>query len=148
MRKIIALYASANKGKTCTLNILIDLLSLVSSESNVWKTKEGWGWFKINDITVGVCTPGDDKSSIDSNINYFNKNECEVIVTAARTKGETIVELEKLEKKECCPILWFPKEDNEENNKLIASELFRLVLDEVDNINEWYAVTNNRDNRL
>ena len=50
MRKIIALYASANKGKTSTLNILIDLLTLVSSESNVWKSNEGWGWFKINDV--------------------------------------------------------------------------------------------------
>lgn len=140
MRKIIALYASANKGKTSTLSILIDLLSLVSSESNVWRTKEGWGWFKINDVAVGVCTPGDDKSSIESNINYFNENECEVIVTATRTKGETVTELKKLEKKKNCPILWFPKEDNEEKNKLIASELFRLVLDEIDNINDWYGV--------
>ena len=140
MRKIIALYASANKGKTSTLSILIDLLSLVSSESNVWRTKEGWGQFKINDVAVGVCTPGDDKSSIESNINYFNENECEVIVTATRTKGGTVTELEKLEKQENCPILWFPKEDNEEKNKLIASELFRLVLDEIDNINDWYGV--------
>ena len=48
--------------------------------------------------------------------------------------------MEKLEKQENCPILWFPKEDNEEKNKLIASELFRLVLDEIDNINDWYWV--------
>lgn len=132
MQKIIALYAPANKGKTTTLNILIDLLSIVSSECNVWKTKEGWGWFVINDKVVGVCTPGDNQTVIKENIDYFNKNECDIVVTATRTKGCTVKELEKLEKKEKCPIEWIKKEDDENKNKIIASEIFRKVLDEID----------------
>lgn len=47
MKKVIALYASADKGKTKTLNKLIDLLSLISDYYEICRSDEGWAYFEI-----------------------------------------------------------------------------------------------------
>ncbi len=131
MRKVFALYAPANHGKTTTLNILIDLLCIVADSYNVWRDREGWGWFVINGVTVGVCTPGDNQDVIKNNIRYFNENGCEIVVTASRSKGGGVKEIEKLEKKEKAELEWIEKEDSQKLNKLIASDIFRKILNEV-----------------
>ena len=51
MKKVIALYASADKGKTQTLNKLIDLLSLISDYYEICRSDEGWAYFEIR----GCC---------------------------------------------------------------------------------------------
>lgn len=87
MKKVIALYGAANRGKSTTLNILMDLLVEVSDYCNLEKNCDGKGLFVIKNKTIGVCTSGDNQEEIKNNIEFFKKNECEIIVTSTRTKG-------------------------------------------------------------
>lgn len=127
MKKIIALYGPQNRGKTTTLKILIDLLSVVSDANAVWKEDgEAWGWFKISARTVSVCSSGDNADIVKENIAEFK--DCDIFVSATRTKGGSVSEIEKLASKENVEIDWIEKFDDENKNKLIAACLFQKVL--------------------
>lgn len=64
MEKIIALYGKPKIGKTTTLNILIDMLRIVSSSYEIEKEYDGRATFKFAKKTISVCTPGDDVGTI------------------------------------------------------------------------------------
>ena len=51
MQKIIALAANKDQGKSTTLNILIDLLSSIADECEIYRDSlvDSWAWFKINE---------------------------------------------------------------------------------------------------
>lgn len=131
MKKIIALYGAANKGKTTTLNILVDLLAVVSDYYNIERYYDSKAMFVINKKNIGVCTPGDNQEEIKKNIDFFNKNECEIIITATRTKGDGVTELEKFTKKQGIEIDWIIKENNPELNGLVAADIFRRIINEI-----------------
>lgn len=94
MKKIFGLWGATNRGKTTTLNILVDLLSQVSDTYDIHKTYDSRAWFVINGIKIGICTPGDNQEQLKENIIFFTENEYEIIVTATRTKGGSVDELE------------------------------------------------------
>ena len=48
---------------------------------------------------VVVCTPGDSKVEVKENIKFSQKYECDIFVTATRTKGETTREMERFTNK-------------------------------------------------
>lgn len=127
MEKIIVLYAAANRGKTTTLKILMELLTLVSESYNVWQDKDACGWFVINGKKISVCSAGDDETVVKDNIE--NYKDCDIFVCASRTKGGSVNEIEKLAKREKVEIDWVEKIDDESKNKLIVADLFRKVLD-------------------
>lgn len=131
MKKLIALYGAANRGKTTTLNILIDLLAVVSEHYNIEKNYDSKAVFVINSKTIGVCTPGDNQEEIKNNIEFFEENECEIIITATRTKGEGVNELEKFTKKQGSEIEWILKEDKPKLNGLVAADIFRRIINEI-----------------
>lgn len=131
MKKIIALYGAANKGKTTTLNILVDLLAVVSDCYNIERHYDSKAMFVINNKNIGVCTSGDNQEEIKNNIEFFYKNECEIIITATRTKGEGVSELEKFTKKQGIEIDWIMKENNLELNGLVAADIFRRIINEI-----------------
>lgn len=131
MKKIFGLWGAANRGKTTTLNILVDLLSQVSYSYSVQRFYESRAWFLINGIKIGVCTPGDNQTEIKENIKFFTKNECEIIVTATRTKGGSVDEVEFFKNEHNAELVWIEKEDNPDLNKLVAGDIFRRIIDEV-----------------
>jgi len=131
VRKIIALYAAANRGKTTTLNKLIDLLSIVSEYYESRRSNEGWTYFEIKGLKVVVCTPGDAKGEIKCNAKYATDYDCDIFVTATRTKGETTAEIAKFTKKQKAQLVWIKKENNEENNSIVAANLFNLIIKDV-----------------
>ena len=49
MKKIFGLWGAANRGKTTTLNILVDLLSLASDSYSVQRFYESRACFEINE---------------------------------------------------------------------------------------------------
>ena len=129
MEKIFALYASSNKGKTTTLNILIDLLAVVSDKYNIWREYEGWAWFIIKNKTISVCTSGDNANTVKNNIKDYK--DCDIFISDSRTKGGSVNEIEKLSKSENLKIEWIEKEDNPKKNKEIAADLFRRIMNEL-----------------
>lgn len=131
MKKIFGLWGAANRGKTTTLNILVDLLSQVSDSYCVQRFYESRAWFLINGIKIGVCTPGDNQIEIKENIKFFTENECEIIVTATRTKGSSVDEIEVFKNEHNAELVWIEKEDNPDLNKLVAADIFRRIIDEV-----------------
>ena len=53
MKKIFGLWGATNRGKTTTLNLLIDLLSKDSETYDNHKTYDSKAWFVINEIKIG-----------------------------------------------------------------------------------------------
>lgn len=128
MKKIIGLYGVANRGKTTTLKILMELLTSVSESYDIWQDADDTsGWFVINGEKVSVCSAGDDETVVKDNIE--NYKDCDIFVCASRTKGGSVNEIEKLAKREKVEIDWVEKIDDESKNKLIVADLFRKVLD-------------------
>ena len=88
MEKIIALYGKPKIGKTTTLNILIDMLRIVSSSYKIEKEYDGRATFKFAKKTISVCTPGDDVGTIKKNCEYFSEHKCDIAVTANCNKNK------------------------------------------------------------
>nr|WP_318660111.1 hypothetical protein [uncultured Treponema sp.] len=132
MKRVIALYASANKGKTTTLNRLIDLLSLISDYYEKCRSDEGWAYFEIRGLKVVVCTPGDSKVEVKENIKFSQKYDCDIFVTATRTKGETTREMERFTNKKDVNLVWIKKDTDEQVNNLFAANIFNLIIKEID----------------
>lgn len=132
MKKIIALYASANKGKTTTLNKLIDLLEVVAdSYEKIRINNESKAWFEVFGKKIVVCTAGDYGLATQENIDFAQKYEYDIFVTATRTKGETTDEIMEFTKQDEAELLWRSKEDNAEKNGIIAAELLSLIFKDI-----------------
>lgn len=93
MKEIIALAGSHNSGKTTTLNRLIALVeqkypSVVPQykKNNVDKVVV---YDSINNLKVGIATGGDSGDIVKWQLNHFIKHNCDVIICATLTKGNT-----------------------------------------------------------
>ena len=93
MKKIIALYRSCDQGKTATLNLVIDLLTVATTECAMPDSqpskKDRRATFTYNDKIVSICTGGDDANTIKANEDYFAQKNCDVAITASRSRGIT-----------------------------------------------------------
>lgn len=140
IEKIFVLYGKAQIGKTTTLNVLIDLLRIVSDSYEISKEYEGYATFKFSGKTISVCTPGDDAKSLEGNIDYFKKQKCNIAVTATRVKGAGKDLLDEFaETKKIIPVR-IHKDDNTDTCRKYAAKLFELVTSyleiEVENLDE------------
>lgn len=90
--RIIALYGHADCGKSNTLNRLKMMLRLagisISTRPHPWCEQPETFLFK--GIVVCVAPAGDDMNAISRNIRYFDSKNCDVAITASRSKGVTI----------------------------------------------------------
>lgn len=84
MKTIIALYRRANTGKSTTLNYLIGLLK---GQEVDFKDKREIVYYGSKKIAV--TTLGDNADEIEENIKFFEKEDCDILVTATRSKGDT-----------------------------------------------------------
>lgn len=71
------------------------------------------------------------QEQLKENIIFFTKNECEIIVTATRTKGGSVDELALFKNELNAELIWIEKKDNPNLNKLVAADIFRRIIDEV-----------------
>ena len=101
MKKIIALQGRAQCGKTSTLNLLIDLLTVATSKHTSMPLPhkgDRHEIFKINGVTVGIATGGDTQAIVKQNCLFFQQNNCDVAFSAIRTKGKTCQDLDAFAK--------------------------------------------------
>ena len=91
VRKAIALYGAAQRGKTPTLNMLIDDLKSAASrvvcEVCIQGCNDRRCCVVYNEVIVGVGTGGDDGNAVHENIQYFENHNCEIVFLATRTKS-------------------------------------------------------------
>lgn len=135
MRAIIGLYGRGQTGKTETLNLLIDLLEAPSAASPLPAPQPvGRDRRKVvrwQGITVGVCTAGDNEELVRENRDFFERNGCQVGITAARSWGHTHYVMHDHAKRCGARMIWVKKRlaDSccEQTNMLQARELLSLV---------------------
>lgn len=110
--KILALFGTGNKGKTETLNLLIDELTEQDRKNIKEEIKYGKDRCCIlehNDKILKITTRGDNEYCLNCDYNLFPKykNKVDVFICAARSKGETHKYItEKLEADE---VFWLSK---------------------------------------
>ena len=129
---IIGLWGPGGKGKSTTLNLLIELLGGTrrKGDQRVRLTHR--------EKKIAITTYGDDKWQLQRNIDFFNEESCDIYVTATRTSGGSVVELEKFEKKIGAETIWISKSSSTSYQELInerQAETIKDVLDSV--IDEW-----------
>lgn len=139
MKRAYALVGIGDKGKTETLNLLIDLLD-VSTTNCPMPTPTPTGenrkrWFNYKGFIVGIGTAGDNGGEVKLNCKYFIKHNCDVVFTATRTKGGSMHEIIDFCNKNDFEIHWIGKHVVNSNfaeiNILQAKELFDLIFQKV-----------------
>lgn len=109
MKKIIALYRRAETGKTSTLNLLIELLDKNKKVEEERLIEDRRVSISYGSKKIAVTTWGDNGFELKENINYFEKEDCDILVTATRTRGETTEILNDYAKEINTEIIWIEK---------------------------------------
>ncbi len=131
-KAIIGLWGPGEKGKTKTLNLLIK--SLGGPEGTVDRRVR----LSYKKKRIAITTYGDDKEQLQKNVDFFNEESCDIYVTATRTRGGSVVELEKFEKKIGAEIIWISKSYSTSYQELINERQAETIKDVIDSvIDEW-----------
>lgn len=86
--KIISLNGRSNCGKSHTLLMLCDKIASKYTMLNEEKVGEDKRMtFDLDGVVVSVCTGGDNTKVIEENCAYFDSRECDIAVTANRSKA-------------------------------------------------------------
>lgn len=135
MKQIIGLKGSAKKGKTETLNHLIDLLEIATGQQTA-PTPQPEGHdrkrsFTYNGNKVSICTAGDNLSELLANKKYFEDEKCDIAISAARTSGATHVVLNDLAKNNNINVSWIQKKYDLLNSVKVntqqANDIFNML---------------------
>lgn len=137
MKIALALYGSGEKGKTTTLNLLIDLItSDLTDFSMPVKTENE---LQINQricmefrgLKVGICTWGDNEEEVNKNCNFFESQNCNFIITATRSKGGSCKAINDYCIEKGFALQWIPKtvvaENQYETNLVQAQKLMKYI---------------------
>jgi RNase H-fold protein (predicted Holliday junction resolvase) len=134
MKRAIALKGRADSGKTFTISKVYELLKAkyppieeedfkIASDIRVILIIKG---FKI-----GIESQGDPDSRLKNSLNLFIKKECDVIVCATRTRGQTVEAVEKLSKFDY-EIKWLEQNyvkpvEQDKNNLAMAKDIIKEI---------------------
>ena len=96
MKVLYVLQGAGEKGKSSTLNILID--ELVKKYPNATKRileqdiscDQKVIFDNLNGHIIGIETQGDPNSRLPESLNDFEKAQCDIIFCACRTRGSTV----------------------------------------------------------
>ena len=138
VKKIIALYATSDAGKTTTLNILIDMLRIVSDSYKISKEYDACATFEFNNETICVCTGGDDEYTIQNNIKYFKSEKCTIAVSATRTKNGTKNLYASYAVQNKLKVIRVKKDKDFNSCRLYAAKLFQIISGKIDiDVENW-----------
>ncbi len=119
MKKIIALYRRAETGKTSTLNLLIELLDKNKKVEEERLIEDRRVSISYGSKKIAVTTWGDNGFELKENIKFFEKENCDILVTATRTRGETTEILTDYAKEIDTEIIWIEKNISKKLEDLI-----------------------------
>jgi molybdopterin-guanine dinucleotide biosynthesis protein len=134
MKTVIALYGTANTGKSATLKKVYELLKakhLNAPVSHEIVHHDVRAIININGHRIGFESQGDPGSRIFTSISMFAREECDLIVCATRTRGQTVVAVESL--KPQYEIKWIQKlgeaneAKHEQANNALASDILKQI---------------------
>ena len=83
---------------------------------------------------IAITTYGDDKWQLQKNVAFFDEESCDIYVTATRTSGGSVVELEKFEKKIGAEIIWISKSYSTSYQELINERQAETIKDVIDSV--------------
>ena len=129
--KVIALYGAGGTGKTTTLNLLNNLINPDNPATNLRKD-DRYDPISYKGKQIVITTPGDNKKEIEKNIEHLEDKNCDILVTASRTWGQTVTELKNFSKN----IRWIKKNLGHKRQDLVneAQALdLQAIIDEVIN---------------
>jgi|LSQX01.1.fsa_nt_gb hypothetical protein len=92
MKRAIALWGSANIGKSSTLKIVHNKLSKLASGILPEVSEAGKDLrdiFIIDGVKLDIETQGDPGSRLECSLKLFLEHDCKVIICATRTRGST-----------------------------------------------------------
>ena len=96
MKTLYALQGAGEKGKSSTLNILIDELAKKYPNAPKRILIPGMGrdqqviFDNLNGHIIGIETQGDPNSRLPQSLKDFAKEQCDIIFCACRTSGSTV----------------------------------------------------------
>ena len=130
---IIAVQGKADRGKTETLNILIDLLSCVSYEYEIKKYNEGTNdrraAFTIGGKKICVCTAGDNEEEASDNVDLIKENEADIVFTAFHnTNAASRRVLKEFTEQTEYTFIPEPKDDDTQESRWLATKFFMQVM--------------------
>ncbi len=101
--KIVFVQGKSKTGKTTTLHMLIKLFlskgATIISPPEKRPKKDIWVIMSFENLKIGISTSGDFKYIVENAIEYFNKENCDIVFCASRTKGDVIDYVESLKTK-------------------------------------------------
>ena len=111
MKRIIALYGHAECGKSATINFLREMILRggVIISSNPHYEGEKRETFLYKEQVICLCPGGDDLATVQGNFAYVASKNADIIITASRTRGETIKEVIRQAHKYDIDVEWFRK---------------------------------------
>jgi hypothetical protein len=134
MKTVIALYGPANTGKSSTVKKVYELLKAKYPNAPVTHEiihHDVRAIIKINGHSIGIESQGDPGSRIFTSISLFVQEECDIIVCATRTRGQTVEVIENLKPQYCVNWVQKLREPNEAQheqiNKALASDILKQV---------------------
>ena len=119
MKKIIALYRRSETGKTSTLNLLIELLDKNKKIEKERLIEDRRVSISYGSKKIAVTTWGDNGFELKENIKFFEEENCDILVTATRTRGETTKILTDYAKEIDTEIIWIEKNISKKMEDLI-----------------------------
>ena len=137
---VIANKGIRSQGKSSSIKKVFDKLQSKYPNGVITykKGKEIKAILIINNIKIGIESEGDPFSRIFESIDEFVKENCDIIVVACRTRGETYDKVKSLEN-EGYEIKWLSNErstdksKHDELNDQYAEKIFNMIEDIVNN---------------
>jgi len=89
----------------------------------------------VNGIKIGIESQGDPNSNLFTSLALFDKEKCDLIICATRTKGNTVNEVMKYESNSGYDVIWLSnlfsgqKDKDELNNK--SSYFVNSLIDDI-----------------
>ena len=135
MKRIIALYGHAGCGKSRTMNILRELIreNGKSISSNPPYFGERRETFLFNGQVVCLCPGWDNGDIVKENFAYAASKNADIIITASRTRGESVNVIYEQEENLDIKAEWFHKSYEyhlcQDTLELCNQEFARVIFD-------------------